>query len=193
MCRRNCGGSNNLNRMKIEPRKRAASDDFISYWPKDSINWAKKIGIKTATISTCRKILISQQIWERTKWQVECVVPVLMLQTAIKLTHRKASIYKFSFTVQHIVHHPVTACRLSPTSREHCNVTLLRSFAWCLIETLFWFNSKGTLHTYYVSKQCSKYKRIWRQNMPWKQKVMFISQTSLQTSETCACVTGCTK
>ena len=29
--------------------------------------------------------------------------------------------------------------------------------------------------------------------MPLKQKVMFISQTSLQTSETCACVTGCTK
>ena len=28
---------------------------------------------------------------------------------------------------------------------------------------------------------------------PLKQKVMFISQTSLQTSETCACVTGCTK
>ena len=70
-------------------------------------------------------------------------------------------------------------------------VTLLRSCAWCLIETLFWFNSKGTVHTYYVTKQCLKYEKIWRQNMPLKQKVMFISQTSLQTSEACACVTGC--
>ena len=55
MCRRNCGGSNDLNRMKIEPRKRAASDYFISYWPKDSINWAKKIGIKTATFQPVAK------------------------------------------------------------------------------------------------------------------------------------------
>ena len=42
-----------------------------------------------------------------------------------------------------------------------------------------------------MTKQCSKYKKNWRQNMPLKQKVMFISQTSLQTSETCACMTGC--
>ena len=52
---------------------------------------------------------------------------------------------------------------------------------------------KGSVHTYYVTKQCSKHEKIWRQNVPLKQKVMFISQTSLQTSETCACVTGCTK
>ena len=52
---------------------------------------------------------------------------------------------------------------------------------------------KGSVHTYYVTKQCSKHEKIWRQNVPLKQKVMFISQTSLQTSKTCACVTGCTE
>ena len=58
--RGNSGGSNNSNRIKIDPQKRVASDEFISYWPKDSIDWAKKIGIKITTISTCRKIVISQ-------------------------------------------------------------------------------------------------------------------------------------
>ena len=51
----------------------------VHKWLKDSIELAKRIGIKTTTISTCRKILISQQIWERIKRQVEWVVAVLML------------------------------------------------------------------------------------------------------------------
>ena len=57
------GGSNDLHHIKIDQRKGVALDDFISYWP--SIESAKRIGIKTTTISNCRKILISQQIWER--------------------------------------------------------------------------------------------------------------------------------
>ena len=75
----NCGGSNDLNRIEIEPRKRVISDDSSTYWLKYSIELAKRIGIKTTTISTCRKILISQQIWERIRRQVEWVMVVLML------------------------------------------------------------------------------------------------------------------
>ena len=69
-CRRNYGDSNNLHRIKIDPWKGVASDDFISYWPKDSIDSAKQIGIKITKISTCRKIFISQQIWK----QIVCIV-----------------------------------------------------------------------------------------------------------------------
>ena len=56
--RRNCGGSNDLNRIESEPRKRVASDDFSSYWLRDTIELAKRIGIKATTILTCPKILI---------------------------------------------------------------------------------------------------------------------------------------
>ena len=43
------GGSNDLNHIKIDQRKGVALDDFISYW--SSIESAKRIGIKTTTIS----------------------------------------------------------------------------------------------------------------------------------------------
>ena len=74
-----CGGSNDLNRIKIDPWKGVASDDFISYWPKHSIDWAKKIEIKITTISTCRKLFISQQIWKQITGHVREIDAVLTI------------------------------------------------------------------------------------------------------------------
>ena len=55
-----------------------------------SIDWAKIIGIKITTISTCFKIFISQQIWKQIEKHVEEIVVVLTIQTAKKkITHGK--------------------------------------------------------------------------------------------------------
>ena len=64
---------------KNYPRKGEASDNFISYLPKDSIDSAKKNGIKITTISTCRKIFNSQQICKPIKKHVEEIVVVLTI------------------------------------------------------------------------------------------------------------------
>ena len=58
---------------------------------------AKRIGIKITTISTFRKIFISQQIWKQTEKHVEELVAVLTIQTALKLTHGKALLQMISF------------------------------------------------------------------------------------------------
>ena len=41
-CRDNCGSSHDLSRFKIDPREGVVSEYVFSYWPKDSIDWAKK-------------------------------------------------------------------------------------------------------------------------------------------------------
>ena len=81
-CKRTCGGSNNLNRIKIDPRKGVASDDFSSYWAKYSIDSAKNIAIKI-TISTCRKMFISSQIRKLIGKRVEELVAVLTIRFRI--------------------------------------------------------------------------------------------------------------
>ena len=49
----------------------------------------KKIGMKITTITTCRKIFISQQIWKQVEKPVEEIVVVLTNKIALKLTHGK--------------------------------------------------------------------------------------------------------
>ena len=59
--RENCGGSNDLNRIKIDQRKGVASDDFISYWPKDSIDWTKKCRMNYGGSNVSNRIKIDPQ------------------------------------------------------------------------------------------------------------------------------------
>ena len=47
-------------------------------------------------------------------------------------------------------------------------------------QTLCWYNLTETVHSTCQTKQCSNHEKIWRQNVLLKQKVMFISQTSLK-------------
>ena len=51
----------------------------------------RKYGIEIKRNSTCCKIVISQQIWTRIKRQVEWIVAVLTIYTALKLIHVKAA------------------------------------------------------------------------------------------------------
>ena len=55
-----------------------------------AIRYSETIGIEITTISTVRKIFISQQIWKPLKKHVEKVVAVLTIQPVLKLIHGKA-------------------------------------------------------------------------------------------------------
>ena len=104
-----------------------------------------------------------------------------MIQTAMKLPNRMTSIINVFLLWKYSP--PWPPCRLSTTSREYlllcCGVSRVAGQnAICTV--LFRYTLKGTVHTNYVTKQCSKPERIWRQNVLLKQKVMFISQTSLK-------------
>ena len=47
-------------------------------------DWPNINGIKITTISTCRNIVIPQQLQKRIKWQVERIVVVITIYTALK-------------------------------------------------------------------------------------------------------------
>ena len=53
---------------------------MISFYTDQKLtDWAKQIGINSTTISTCRKIFISQQIWKQIEKHVEEISAVLTI------------------------------------------------------------------------------------------------------------------